>query len=109
LQNIVQKKHKSDVFLLVSLSYVPNKPAEAHMIIPYQELSVDALQALIEEFVTRSGTDYGASEASLDDKVQHVKRQLEKGEAVIVYDQALESCNITSAQQARALFPTDSE
>ena len=29
------------------------------MIIPYNELSENALQALIEDFVTRDGTDYG--------------------------------------------------
>jgi uncharacterized protein YheU (UPF0270 family) len=79
------------------------------MIIPYQELSVDALQALIEEFVTRSGTDYGNSEASLTEKVEQVQRQLQKGEAVIVYDAAMESCNITSAQQARTNITLDTE
>lgn len=79
------------------------------MIIPYQELSVDALQALIEEFVTRSGTDYGTSEASLAEKVEQVKQQLQKGEAVIVYDAAMESCNITSAHQARAHAAFESE
>lgn len=67
------------------------------MIIPYQHLSGDALQALVEDFVTRSGTDYGAIEASLEEKVQQVMRQLEKMEAVIVFDPATETCNITHA------------
>lgn len=79
------------------------------MIIPHQELSHDALYALIEEFVTRSGTDYGTEEASLAEKVQQVQSQLEKGDAVIVYDEVLESCNITSAQQAQMLFPSETE
>jgi uncharacterized protein len=77
------------------------------MIIPYQELSADALQAMLEEFVTRSGTDYGVSEATLTEKVQQVLRQLENGEAVIVYDAALETCNITAATLARQANATD--
>ena len=72
------------------------------MIIPHQEISPDALQAMVEEFVTRSGTDYGNDEASLAEKVLQVIRQLEKGEAVVVYDAAMETCNITTAVQARA-------
>ncbi len=76
------------------------------MIIPHQKLSPDALQALVEEFVTRSGTDYGNGEASLTEKVQQVMRQLEKGEAVIVYDAAMETCNITTAIQAHAHDPS---
>ncbi|NOX92067.1 MAG: YheU family protein [Gammaproteobacteria bacterium] len=72
------------------------------MIIPHQELSPDALQALVEEFVTRSGTDYGTCETSLTEKVQQVVRQLENGEAVIVYDTTMEACNITTAALARA-------
>jgi len=75
------------------------------MIIPHMELSPDALQALVEEFVTRSGTDYGSSEASLAEKTQQVVRQLEKGEAVIVYDPAMEACNITTP----ALAQTDTQ
>lgn len=79
------------------------------MIIPHQTISADALENMVEEFVTRSGTDYGADEASLTDKVQQVMRQLDKGEAVIVYDPALETCNITTATQARADAQTDTE
>ncbi len=77
------------------------------MIIPYQELSPDALQALVEEFVTRNGTDYGNCETSLTEKVRQVVQQLEKGEAVIVYDTTMETCNITTAAQAQAYTHND--
>jgi len=79
------------------------------MIIPHQKLSPNALQALVEEFVTRSGTDYGSAETSLAEKVQQVMRQLEKGEVVIVYDTVLETCNITTALQARADTPPETD
>lgn len=109
LQNIAQKKYNLDVSYTDFTDTNTQQTRIKNMIIPHQELSTDALHALIEEFVTRSGTDYGVSEASLDEKVQQVQRQLEKGEVVIVYDAAMESCNITSALQARMNFPSDPE
>jgi len=62
--------------------------------IPYCELSVDALRGLIESYVLREGTEYGAREFSLDEKVAHVMRQLERDEARIVFDPATESVDI---------------
>jgi hypothetical protein len=44
------------------------------------------LRHLVEEFVTRDGTDYGAIERTLPQKVAAVMRQLETGEAAIVVD-----------------------
>jgi uncharacterized protein YheU (UPF0270 family) len=54
--------------------------------VPYSALSADALRAVVEEFVSRDGTDYGISERSLDEKVRDVLRQLERGEAAIMFD-----------------------
>ncbi len=56
------------------------------MQIPHTALSPEALQNLVEEFVTREGTDYGSHAYSLADKVQRVLRQIETGRAVILYD-----------------------
>ena len=64
------------------------------VIIPYDQLSPDALYGVVEEFVTRNGTDYGEREASLEVKISQVINQLESGEVVIVFDQDSESCNI---------------
>ena len=66
------------------------------MIIPYEKLSPEALQGLIEEFVTREGTDSGYTKKSLEENVEMVKRQLEKGDAFIVYDEATQTANIVS-------------
>ncbi|HAS48820.1 MAG TPA: hypothetical protein DCS33_05965, partial [Gammaproteobacteria bacterium] len=49
------------------------------MNIPYQELEAETLRAIIEEFISREGTDYGAHEYSLEQKVQQVRNQLERG------------------------------
>ena len=40
------------------------------MIVPYDQISEDALQGLIEEFITRDGTDYGFEEVPLSTKVE---------------------------------------
>lgn len=64
------------------------------MKIPHTELSAATLNNLLEEFVSREGTDYGHHEYSLDDKVGKVLRQLETGRANIVYDAESQTCHI---------------
>ena len=65
--------------------------------IPIQSLSEDALAGVIEAFVLREGTDYGHGEYSLARKCAAVRRQLERGEARLVYDEATRSPNIVPA------------
>jgi uncharacterized protein YheU (UPF0270 family) len=67
------------------------------LIIAWQDLSEEALQGVIEEFITREGTDYGHAGWSLEQKVSTVRRQLEAGSAVLVYDEASESCSLAEA------------
>jgi uncharacterized protein YheU (UPF0270 family) len=62
--------------------------------VPYTALSADALRGLVEEFVTRDGTDYGVRERTLDDKIRDVMRQLERGEVKIMFDPASRSANL---------------
>lgn len=62
--------------------------------IPFDQLAPDTLNGVIEAFILRNGTDYGTEEVKLETKVAQVKRQLERGEAVIVYDAVSETCSI---------------
>jgi uncharacterized protein YheU (UPF0270 family) len=62
--------------------------------IPYDQLNSETLNGVIEEFVTRDGTDYGEIEVSLDTKISQVLGQLKSGKVVIVFDQRTETCNI---------------
>ena len=71
------------------------------MEIPYRELSAPVLTAVIEEFVLREGTEYGAQDYSLQSKVAQVKRQLERGEVRISFDPDSGSCQIFAAQEGR--------
>ena len=71
------------------------------MVIPFEKLSPEALQGLIEEFVTRDGTDSGYTEKTLADNVAMVLDQLRRREAVIVYDEATRTANIVPRQNLR--------
>lgn len=71
------------------------------MIIPFERISPDALQGLVEEFITREGTDYGWEEVTLATKVEQVKQQLRRGEVVIVFDPTSESVSLLTKYQAR--------
>ena len=62
--------------------------------VPHTELSPEALRGVIESFVLREGTDYGAREFTLEEKLAHVHRQLESGEARIVFDPNTETIDI---------------
>ena len=64
------------------------------MIIPWQDLSPDTLDNLIESFVLREGTDYGEHERSLEQKVNDVKRQLKSGDVVLVWSELHETVDI---------------
>jgi uncharacterized protein YheU (UPF0270 family) len=63
-------------------------------VVPYTELAADLLHAVVESYVLREGTDYGEKEFSLEEKVAHVLRQLERGEAQIIFDPETESVGI---------------
>jgi len=67
-----------------------SKPVE----IPHTELAPETLRAVVESFVLREGTDYGEHDVPLERKVADVIRQLERREAVIVFDPKTESIDI---------------
>ena len=71
------------------------------VVIPHRELSAEALRGVLESFVLREGTDYGEREVSLDQKVAHVLRQLERGEAQIIFDATLESVDIVVSKPSK--------
>ena len=62
--------------------------------IPVYKLSPEALQGVIEEFISRDGTDYGEIEASRETLFRQVKDKLETGSAVMIFDDETETTNI---------------
>jgi len=59
------------------------------VVVPVAALSLQALNGLIEQYVLREGTEYGARDFSLEEKVRRVRQQLDAGQVLIVYSDEL--------------------
>ncbi|MCH2347106.1 MAG: YheU family protein [Pseudomonadales bacterium] len=64
------------------------------MEIPYTKLSEESLRAIIEEYITREGTEYGVKEYSFEQKIEQIRQQLLQGEIKINFDTETETCNL---------------
>ena len=64
--------------------------------IPHKQLAADLLRSVVESFVLREGTDYGEKEFSLEQKVAQVLRQLDRGEAQIIFDPTSQSLDLVA-------------
>lgn len=62
--------------------------------VPIEALSPDALRGVVEAFVLREGTDYGAQEFTHEQKVDQLLAALARGEARILFDPATESVTL---------------
>ncbi|WP_246624938.1 YheU family protein [Oceanobacter mangrovi] len=73
-----------------------NDDAPDHGVIevPWQQLSPEALDGILGEFVLREGTDYGDYEFSFEDKKQQVLAQLRDKTAKLLFDPIENSCHI---------------
>ena len=71
--------------------------------VPLDRLAPDLLGAMLEEFASRDGTDYGLRECSLEEKVQDLKRQLEGGDLAVVCDLDSEQWDLCSRERLREL------
>lgn len=74
------------------------------MIIPYDKLSPEALQNLIEQFVSRDGIDSGHAKTPLTQKVAIIKSHLKTGRVFIVFDSESETWNILSKDEIPKCF-----
>lgn len=72
--------------------------------VPVEALSQEALDALVESFILREGTDYGSVEVSLDAKKQQIYRQLKKGEIKITFDPTSETVSLMTARDWQKLL-----
>ncbi len=74
---------------------------ENQFVIEAGQLSKDALNNIIEDFILREGTDYGISECDLQTKKKRVLKLLDSKQILILYDDELGSCNLISVQDSR--------
>lgn len=65
--------------------------------IPPQRLSSELLEALLDEFILREGTDYGETEYTLAQKREQLLAMLRSRHIRIYYDSATESCSLRRA------------
>lgn len=66
--------------------------------IPLEQLSPEILCSIIESFVLREGTDYGAQEISLERKIKQIQKQLDRSEIKVVFDPNTESVTLLTRQ-----------
>lgn len=71
-------------------------PTGENVEVPFDQLAPETLRRVLEEYVSREGTDYGDGDFTMDGKCAAVLRQLRKGEAIIVFDLATETMDIVS-------------
>lgn len=71
------------------------------VVVPWQSLSPETLDALVEEFVTRDGAEHGHVEVPLERKVAQVKEALRRGLAAIHYDEESETCTLVATDPRR--------
>ena len=70
-----------------------------HLVVPHDRLSPEALRGVIVEYVTREGTDYGHVETPLETKIAQVRRQLDAGEIVVLFDAKTETINLVPKRE----------
>ncbi len=75
--------------------------------VPYDRVPESSLYALLEEFASRDGTDYGEQETPLATRVQQLHRGLVDGSVVLMFDAASETWDLLAAQTARDLLNND--
>ena len=71
------------------------------MIVPIESISTEALDGLIEEFVTRDGTDYGYDETPLVLRVEQVKKKLKNKEILVLYNEATDDVNLVLSERLK--------
>jgi uncharacterized protein YheU (UPF0270 family) len=67
--------------------------------VPFDRIAPATLNNLIAEFVTREWEEIGDASATLDDKVDQVRRQLREKRAKVVFDLRTETCNIVPSER----------
>ena len=90
------------------LDYYRDTDQQPAVAVPHEQLSPEALRGVIESFVLREGTEYGERDVPLDTKIGQVLRQIERGEAQIMFDPNTETVDVVVKQRpAQRVSPAD--
>ncbi|NQX89833.1 MAG: YheU family protein [Halioglobus sp.] len=72
--------------------------------VPPKRLPREVLLALLEEYTSRDGTDYGIRELTQNEKVAALNRQLDRGDVYLLYDADSEEWDLLAKEQAEMLL-----
>lgn len=75
--------------------------------VPPERLPGETLTALLEEYASRDGTDYGRYEISLDEKRDQLRARLAAGDLQLLYDVDSEHWDLVARDRARELLGDD--
>jgi uncharacterized protein len=75
------------------------------MLILHRLLTPGAVRAIVEEFVTRDGTDHSA----VNQRIEQVLRQLGVGTAELHFDHVTATCNILRSKDGQILPAGDGQ
>lgn len=76
---------------------------ERWVIVPPEQLSDDALAGVLQEYISREGTDYGLREVTFEAQMKQAKRAMFDGECILVFDRQTECCQLLSKVQLKEL------
>jgi uncharacterized protein YheU (UPF0270 family) len=68
------------------------------MIIPPTLIDKDTLTNILEEFITREGTDYGEQELSLNQKIARLRPQIMDGTVLLFYSEEFATIRLINKQ-----------
>ena len=69
------------------------------VLVPLERVDAGVLNSMLEDYASRDGTDYGARELELGEKVANLRAQLGDGSLAIVYDLASEQWDLLPQDQ----------
>ncbi|MEM1143794.1 MAG: YheU family protein [Pseudomonadota bacterium] len=71
--------------------------------VPLERVPEESLTALLEEFASRDGTDYGEHETPLSERVEQLRRALTSGDLRLVFGADEERWDILDKRAAQSL------
>ena len=72
--------------------------------VPWSRLDSRTLDALLQEFASRDGTDYGETEVPLEVKAAQLRSKLSSAQLFLLYDSDSQEWDIVDSDSARVLL-----
>ena len=73
--------------------------------VPWSRLDAHVLDALLEEFASRDGTDYGEVECQLSQKIDQLRTKLKDSRLYLLYDGDSQEWDLLDSDSALSLLP----